>query len=273
MTDRLKSLLHDEVETLDIPPAPATEILGVGRRLRRRRTGTIWASCALVAAVVAGGAVVVQARDDGQAPLPTAPPAAQVAWAQDDTVYVGTAGHVVRMPEGAQTLYYTSAGILVRTNKDGSSDGGAPFHFRLVTADGTVSPVDVTLGEVIPSTDPTEPYLAYATSTGGRIQAVVHEVTTDTDVATVNVPGRFTWGGWEAPPVALSGDLVYVGTDDQTAVVNWRTGDATTSVAVPGSQVPEVSGGRTVTTARRDATPDGKAMDEVVDAVNGKALL
>src|SRR3954449_13534890 len=143
MTDRLKSLLHDEVETLDIPPAPATEILGAGRRLRRRRTGTIWASCALAAAVVAGGAVVVGSRDDSQAPLPTAPPPAQVAWAQDDTVYVGTAGHPVRMPEVAQTLYYTSAGILVRTNKDGSSDGGAPFHFELVKGGGVGGVVGV----------------------------------------------------------------------------------------------------------------------------------
>ena len=33
-----------------------------------------------------------------------------------------------------QTLYYTSAGLLVRTNKDGASDGGAPFHFALVAS-------------------------------------------------------------------------------------------------------------------------------------------
>src|SRR3954451_20867705 len=168
MTDRLTSLLHDEVETLDVPPAPATEILGAGRRLRRRRTGTIWASGALVAAVVAGGAVAARSGGDSQAPPPAAPPPAQVAWAQDDTVYVGTDGHPVRMPEVAQTLYYTSAGIVVRTNKDGSSDGGAPFHFRLVKADGTSSKLGVTLGEVVPSTDPTEPYLAWATMTDGK---------------------------------------------------------------------------------------------------------
>ena len=38
MTDRLRTLLHDEVESLEIPPVPATDILGTGRRLRRRRT-------------------------------------------------------------------------------------------------------------------------------------------------------------------------------------------------------------------------------------------
>jgi hypothetical protein len=174
------------------------------------------------------------------------------------------------MPEVAQTLYYTSAGILVRTNKDGSSDGGAPFHFQLVKADGTTSKLDVTLGDVIPSTDPTQPYLAWATKTGGRIRVVVHDVATDQDVATVDVPGTFTWGGWEAPPVALSGDQVYVGTNGPTTVVNWRTGAASTSDVLPHHTVPEVLGGRIVTTTG-EGTKDAQA--KVVDAATGRDLL
>ena len=270
MTDRLKALLHTEVETLEVPPVPATEILGAGRRLRRRRTGSIWGSAALVVAVVAGGALVARTHDDGQTPLPTTPPPpVQVAWALDDTVYVGVDGHPVLMPEVAQTMYYTSAGVLVRTNKDGASDGGAPFHFQLIKTNGTVSPVDVTLGEVVPSTDPTQPYLAWATQTAGRIQVVVHDVTTDQDVATVDVPGSFTWGGWAAPPVALSGDLVYVGTDDQTAVVNWHTDEATTTEVIKADQLPEVSGGRTVTVSGGAKKP----MANVVEVATGRDLL
>ncbi len=258
MTDRLRTLLHDEVESLEIPPVPATDILGTGRRLRRRRTGTIWASAVLAVAVVAGGTAAARSGgDDHSAPpvtdTPAPPEPGTLAWSLDDLVYVVQDGRLIagtQVPEVAQTLYYTSAGILVRTNRDGSSDGGAPFHFRLIGHDGELSPVNVTLGEVVPSTDSAEPYLAWATQEGGRIQVVVHDVVSGHDVGRVDVPGTFTWGGWEAPPVALSGDLVYVATDDQTAVVNWRTGEVTTTAVVPAGQVPEVSGGRAVTVNR-----------------------
>ena len=77
-----------------------------------------------------------------------------VVFAVDDTVYLDGGAAAAQMPEVAQTLYYTSAGLLVRTNKTGASDGGAPFHFQLVGADGTAQPLDLTLGEVVPSTDP-----------------------------------------------------------------------------------------------------------------------
>lgn len=270
MTERLTNLLGREAETVEVPAAPTADILGTGRRLRRRRTGTTWATAALAVAVVAGGSVLVGTRGDEQTVAPATPPPVQVAWAADNTVYVGTDGRAAEMPEVAQTLYYTSAGILVRTNKDGSSDGGSPFHFQLVKADGTTSKLDVTLGEVVPSTDPTQPYLAWATMTDGQIQVVVHDVSSDQDVATVDVPGTFDWGGWSAPPVALSGDQVYVGTNGPTTVVNWRTGEATTSDVLPHNAVPEVFGGRSVTTTER-GTKDARA--EVVDATTGGDLL
>ena len=270
MTERLTTLLNREADTFEVPAAPAADILGVGRRLRRRRTGTIWATAAVAVAVVAGGSVLVGTRGDDQAVAPAAPPPVQVAWGAGDTVYVGTDGHAAQLPEVAQTLYYTSAGILVRTNKDGSSDGGAPFHFQLVKADGTTSKLDVTLGEVVPSTDPTQPYLAWATMTDGKIQVVVHDVSTDQDVATVDVPGAFSWGGWAAPPVSLAGDQVYVGTDGPTTVVNWRTGEATSSTVLPENYFPEVHGGRTVTVSDR-GRQDAHA--RVVDALTGRTVL
>ena len=264
MTDRLMTLLHNEAETLDVPPVPAAEILGAGRRLRRRRTRTIWASAALAVAVVAGGSVVAAARGDSHRPPPVTTTPSLMAWASDDTVYVGSDGRPAQMPEVAQTLYYTSAGVLVRTNKDGASDGGAPFHFQLVRENGAVTKLDLTLGEVVPSTDPSQPYLAWATMTDGKIQVVVRDVRTDRDVATVDVPGAFTWGGWEAPPVSLSGDQVYVATDDTAEVVDWRTGEAHPSDVVPGSTYVTVNGGHVLLPSRTV---------EVVDADSGKVLL
>jgi hypothetical protein len=270
MTEHLTALLAREADTLEVPTPPSGDILGAGRRLRHRRTAAIWGGAALAVAVVASGSVLIGSRGGGRDLAPAASPPVQVAWAVGDTVYVGTDGHAAQMPEVAQTLYYTSAGILVRTNKDGSSDGGAPFHFQLVRADGTASKLDVTLREVIPSTDPTQPYLAWATMTDGTIRVVVHDVRTGQDVAKVEVPGTFTWGGWEAPPVALSGDQVYVGTDGPTTVVNWRTGATGTSDVLPHHTVPEVFGGRLVTTTARGQR-DAEA--EVVDAATGRDLL
>jgi hypothetical protein len=169
------------------------------------------------------------------------------------------------MPEFAQSMYYTSAGLLVRTNKDGSSDGGAPFHFELVKAHGKTEKLRVTLGEVVPSTDPMRPYLAWAKMKAGHIQVVVRNVRTDRNVAVVAVPGTFDWGGWIAPPVALVGSRVYVGTNDQTEVVNWRTGRARTSTTVPGSAFPDVHGNHAVV--------EGAHATRVVNVASGKVLL
>jgi hypothetical protein len=265
MTDRLATLMHGEVETLDIPAPPAVEILGAGRRIRRRRTWTQRGGAAvLAAAVVTTGIVAVRGGDDTGRTAPATTSTPDLAYAVDDTVYLGD-GTKATMPEFAQALYYTSAGLLVRTNRDGSSDGGAPFHFELVTADDTTTKLGVTLGDVVPSVDPSEPYLAWATMTDGQIQVVVHDVSTDQDVARVDVPGTFTWGGWEAPPVSLSGDQVYVATDDKAEVVDWRTGETHPSDVVPGSTYFTVNGGH-VLLSQRD-------LIEVLDADSGKVLL
>src|SRR5262249_35745206 len=154
---------------------------------------------------------------------------------------------------------------LVRTNKDGASDGGAPFHFQLVKATGQTTKLKVTLGEVVPSTDPTQPYLAWAKMNAGQIRVVVRNVRTDRNVAVVDVPGTFDWGGWAAPPVALVGNRVYVGTNDQTEVVNWRTGRARTSATVPGSRFPDVHG--------HHAIVDGARATRVIDVTSGEVLL
>jgi hypothetical protein len=181
------------------------------------------------------------------------------------TVHLGQGTTTVRMPEFAQSLYYTSVGLLVRTNKDGSSDGGAPFHFQLVKAHGTTKKLGVTLGEVVPSTDPKQPYLAWAKMKRGHIRVVVRNVRTDRNAAVVAVPGKFDWAGWTAPPVALVGRRVYVGTNDRTAVVNWRTGRAWRSRTVPGSQFPDVHG--------KHAVVDGARSTRVVNVASGKVLL
>jgi hypothetical protein len=260
MTDRLSTLLHHEVDRLDIPTPRSAEVIAQGRRAVRRRSWTAGLAAVAVAAIAASSIGMANRHHGGAAPATTTTGAPQqLAYSIDDTVYLGDGAVHATMPEVPQTLYYTSAGVVVRTNRTGNSDGGAPFHFELVGPDGSVSKLGVTLGEVVPSTDPEQPYLAWATMTGGHIQVVVHDVTTDQDVATVDVPGAFTWGGWSAPPVSLSGDQVYVATDGMTRAVDWHTGAVTEVPSMPVA-LPEVHAGRAVAGAT------------VIDASTGATL-
>ncbi len=274
MTDRLSALLHEEADLLDVPMPAATETIRAGRRIRRRRTVTrTVAVVAAVACIGTGAAVLVDGPRDADDPATDVSPSAEgqflpadvgAVFATGDTVYLQAGTVSARMDEVAQTLYYTSAGLLVRTNKDGASDGGAPFHFALVTSDGTVDRLSLTLGEVVPSTDPRQPYLAYADTASGDVQVVVVDVTTGAEAARVDVPGVADWGGWEAPPVALDGEDVFVSSQSATQVVNWRTGEVTTSDVVPGGY-PDVHGGRAIVRDRKDV--------RIVNARTGATIL
>jgi hypothetical protein len=275
MTERLSSLLHDEADRLELPPAPVSECLHAGRRLRRRRRAVrSIAACSAVAAVVAAvgmGAAVLDSPDGDR--LSTdhvadfAPAASPVdlgpVFASGNTVYVDDGETAIELPEVVQAIYYTSAGVLLRTSQNGQADGGAPFHFSLVKADHTVEPLDLTLGELMPSTDPELPYLAYAEVHEGTIQVVVHDVASDTEVARIDVPGLRWSGGWEAPPVTLAGDQVYVGTK-KVAVVDIRTGDVGATDEV--DPVWPSNGGRAMRRAEDGAL-------EIVDVASGRTLV
>ena len=275
MTDRLSALLHEEADLLDVPMPAVRESITAGRRIRRRRRVT--QTVAVVAAVACIGTAAAllgngpERADDGIAdPGPAdaqdegVPADVGAVFAVRDTVYLQAGTVSARMDEVAQTLYYTSAGLLVRTNKDGASDGGAPFHFALVSPAGSVDKLALTLGEVVPSTDPRQPYLAYADTASGDVEVVVLDVSTGEEVARVDVPGVTDWGGWEAPPVALDGEDVFVSSQSGTQVVNWRTGDVTTNEAVPGGY-PDVHGGRAIVRDRRQV--------RIVDARTGATIL
>ena len=277
MTERLSALLHREADQLHVPAPPAAQTLAAAHRARRRRTTTRLAATAgtvaLVGAVAVGAAVLGDGghrapHRNGAVADPPATHAADVGavFAVGDTVYLRGGSVSATMQETVQAMYLTSAGVLVRTNKDGASDGGAPFHFSLVAPDGATTDLGLTLGEVVPATDPSEPYLAYASMRDETVQAVVVDVTTGDEVARVDVPGSFSWGGWEAPPVALAGSTVYIGNDDAVDMVDWRTGATSQSEVIPGSTIPDVSGGHVVVAG-------GGSTVSVLDAATGEDLL
>lgn len=271
MTERLSALLHDEALGLDVPPAPAHDVLSRGRTLRRHRRLRTGAAALTVVAVVGAGVGFGLAGRGGNGPdargiEPAGPSTGHGAvFSLGTTIYYdGGTRHVSIDDKAIKSTYYTSAGLLVRHGNDNASDGGGPQRFSLVTPDGSVKPVSVVTEETVPGVDPTQPYLAYTEVKGGEVQVVVHDVATDKEVARVAMPGSFTWGGWSGPPVALSGDTVYVGTDDVTRTVDWRTGKiGQTDVVPPG--YPDVAGGRVVAGSRGEST--------VLDVETGKTLL
>ena len=168
------------------------------------------------------------------------------AFAVGRTIHLGPQGEpTATMDEDVHSLHYTSAGVLVRTNKNGgASDGSGVEHFTLVRPDGSTRKLDVTTAEQSVSTDPTQPYLAFARVDGDTASAVVVDVTTGEEFE-VELPVPTEPSGWSAPPVSLDGDHVYVAMGSAGVYdANWRTGEAT-SIDL-SSTFPEVHGGRTV---------------------------
>ena len=268
MTERLGTLLRDEVAHLPVPPPDTAALLARGRSLRGRRRATLAAGATAAVLVVALGAGQVLGGDTPDkavdpAPAVTSDLGSEPAFALGKTLYLDSGSRSVTFDEIVQTIFYTSAGLLVRTNENGFSDGGAPFHFALVGEDGTAQPLELTLGEVAPGIDPEQPYLAYAEMVDQLVQVIVVDVTTEEIVATVGVPDAGSWEGFEVPPVALSGDTVYVG-GKKTWAVDWRTGEVRVAEQLGGG-FPEVQGGHTVTS---DA--DGT---QVVDVETGETVL
>jgi hypothetical protein len=272
VTERLADLMHRAVDDLSVPPAPSAELLRHGRDVRRRR-GLVTAAGAAAAVVVASGiGVVALGGDDDKGNGKDRP--SQVAdiaggltgpvFAIGTTVYLDGGTRTATIDDKAvKSMYYTSAGVVVRHGNNNYSDGGGPMRFSLVTPDGVVRPLDVTFEETVPSADPDEPYLAYAEEVDGVVQVVVLDVRDGSEAARVPVPDAKTWGGWTAPPVALDGDLVYVGTDDVQRVVDWRTGEVSTTDAVdPG--YPNVRDGHAVVYADRSWS--------VVDVSDGSVI-
>ena len=272
MTERLTTLLHREADGLDVPQPDAARILGDGRRARRRQALTQGAVgvVAAVLVLVAGGVAWQVAGGAGgrhRSDLPAASNAQLEGWAvaSGSTVQLGS-GRTVEVGGKVKSLYYTSAGVLVRYGKGAETD--APDStYALIDREGEVSDFRLDLGDRVPGTSPTQPYLVYADAADDRAHwnIVVRDVRSGEVVRTVPVSGAFTWGGWVAPPVSLDGDHVYVGLDTAMLDVSVTTGAISTS-ALPPSMMPTVDGGRTVVWSPRGAP-------RVLDARTGATLL
>ena len=271
MTERLSDLLHTEADLLDVPPPDPAGALRRGRGVRRRRK-VVAATAALALVVVAGGTALglgALAGGDGGGDAvidPAAPSGTGPVFSLGDTVYLDGGQVVATIDDIAvKSMYYTSAGLLVRHGDNPYSDGGGPQRFSLVRPDGTVEPIGVTTEETVPGTDASEPYLAYAEVTDGEAEVVVRDLRDDTEAARVAIPSADPGGGWSGPPVGLSGDTVYAGTGDGLFAVDWRTGDVQKVEDRDQGSIPDIHGGRETWSAEGEAT--------VVDSTTGETLL
>jgi hypothetical protein len=271
MTERLTALMRTEADRLDVPPPPTAVVLGRGRSLRRRRRGAQAGVGLAAVALVAGGVALVSGDDAAPdaidpAGAPATPPDLGAVFAIGPQVHLTGPGVVAEVDDVVvKSMHYTPAGVLVRHGENPYSDGGGPQRFSLVTPDGTVEPIDVVTEEVVPGVDTGQPLLAYAEVVGGTVEVVVHDLTTDAEVARVPVPEARKWGGWSAPPVSLTGDEVYVGTADVARVVDWRTGAVREEPSVEPGYPPSFHGDRSLV--------DTRSGTSVVDTATGETLL
>lgn len=250
MNDLLTDLLERETGSLPVPPAPAADILRRAHGRRRRRQVLMSGSIAAAAVVAAGVAFLVPTKVTvPRTTPPSLPAAATTAYADSGAFSVGSSvyfgpsdDYAVDTHEQIKSLYYTSAGVLVRTGDVAYLDDAGPSRYLLVRPDGSTQRLPLDLGDRAPGADPGQPYLAYADGSGDQWHVVVYDVEQARQVASVPLEGDFTWGGWLAPPVALSGDHVYVGMDAGLVDVDWRTGTVGDPDPDRASTYPEISG-------------------------------
>jgi hypothetical protein len=111
--------------------------------------------------------------------------------------------------------------VVVRSGDQEDTNSGASTY-TLVTPDGDRIPVDLEVGDRILGFEPDSTHVAYAEPAAGDTwDIVVRDVVTSQELARVGIGGTFTWGGWEAPPVALDGNVVWVHFDDGWTEVTW----------------------------------------------------
>ncbi|MEZ5194590.1 MAG: hypothetical protein R2734_20340 [Nocardioides sp.] len=264
MTERLATLLQEQVDGLAVPPVPSAAVLAAGKRQRARRSWAVAVSSAAVAA--AAVVAVVALRPDGGRtapdPAPAPAPASYVAFGAGSTIYVGATQATV--PDTVHSLHYTSVGVLVRSNPaEGSSDGSGPEALTLVHEDGSTVDLGSIPQGVGPATDPTQPYYVLAEAAGSGFEAAVRDAETGAEVARVPLPDRAP-SSWDVPPLSLSGDTLYVGYRASTMAVDWRTGQAQEALGLGGG-LPEVHGGLV-----ERVTEDTLA---IVDASSGAPVL
>lgn len=222
MTERLHELLTREADGLDVPAPPTSDVLSRGKGVRRRRRVAAGAA-ALATLVAVGGGSLLLGDGAGDAEVAGAPGTDPV-FSAGTTVFYGDGAKSVDIDDKAiKSMFYTSAGVLVRHGDNPWSDGGGPQRFSLVTPEGEVRALSLVTEETVHVADGDQPYVAYAEKREGRLTVVVYDVVRDAVETTVDVAA--TKESWF--PVSFDGASVWVqdGHDGKSYRVDWRSGE------------------------------------------------
>lgn len=237
----LHDLLTREAQGLDVPAPPAGDVISRGKAVRRRQR-LLAGGATLAMAVVVGGAATLALGGTDDATDAAGVPASMVGpvFSVDTTVYYGDQLDSATIDDKAiKSLFYTSAGVVVRHGDNSASDGGGEQRFSLVEPDGSVTRLGLVTEEAVHASDSGQPYIAYGENVDGTLQVVLYDVAEDREAARVDVgPTSDDWF-----PVSVDGDTVFVmnGHEGGVEVVDWRTGEVTGSDVL--SSVWEARGG------------------------------
>lgn len=253
MTDQLLEKIRDHASAEPVPELDLDGIIRRGRRVRRRRTVVRRGIVTLAVGAIAGTVVVTGIdRDGGPARLDASTTIAPQdvdlvsaayrtggAFSRGDTLWFSDPSYSVDLGVTVQMMFYTSRGVVAGvTNND---DGTAKRDYVYVGTDGSVRDLRLP-GKVVPGTDAQADRFAYLTKKGTGYEIHVVEASTGRELATHDYDAKYTWAGWDVPPIGLTGDFVVLGVDGDQQVVDWRTGARVADA--PGTQLPSVGGGR-----------------------------
>jgi hypothetical protein len=264
MTDQLIERIRDHADAEPVPELDLVDIIRRGRRVRRRRSVARRTIATLAVCAVAGSAIVLGANGDsghdqlsvsttitaGDVKLVSAAYRSGGAFSRGDTLWFSDPDYAVDLGVTIQLMYYTADGVVAGVTNDNAGDVKREYVY--VGTDGAVRHLNLP-GKVVPGTDAQADRFAYVTKkeTSGYLIHVV-EASTGRELATRAFDARYTWAGWDVPPVGLTGDFVVLGVDGAQQVVNWRTGERVADV--PGVGLPSTGGGRALGGELADVT-------------------
>jgi hypothetical protein len=107
-----------------------------------------------------------------------------------------------------QMMLYTAHGVVAGVTNDDAGDAKRDYVY--VGTDGSVRELNLP-GEVVPGTNAQADRLAYLTKDGSGWRIHVVEASTGREIASVTHDARYTWAGWDVPPIGLTGDFVVLG--------------------------------------------------------------
>lgn len=277
MTDQLVDQIRNHA---DAEPVPDLDLVGVirrGRRVRRRRSVARRTIATLAVGALAGTAVVIGADQDSEGnrlEVSTSIAASDVelvsaayrtggAFSRGDTLWFSDPTYAVDLGVTIQLMYYTADGVVAGVTNNEAGDVKRDYVY--VGTDGAVRELNLP-GKIVPGTDAQADRFAYLTKKGDGYLIHVVEASTGRELATQPYDARYTWAGWDVPPIGLTGDFVVIGVDGNQQVVDWRTGER--AADVPVGQLPSTGGGRALGGPLGDVTyqlGDSTALQSTTD--------